>query len=419
MPDTLVPGRQMRHWWTISATRARTHAVLAAIVIWLVAIVVSIGGSGGTNLAGGVNAPDFVQFYTLGRLAAEHRVAEAYDFQAFHDAQAALVPESSALIFPPVYPPQVAIAFMPLSRLPYAMAHRAWTAITIGLYALIVWRTWRTCRDRIRDPALVFAAAAAFPLFFQTVIYGQVTLLILLPCFLAWRAFERERHVAAGFALGLLAIKPQFGPVFAVIALMRRDWRMLGGAIAAVALQLLLVWMVLGQDVFGGYLSVLQTVAAQADALEAKPFQSHSLRALARLLPGDLGTATWLFASAVVLWRSGRLWCSSASLTARLGVAMLASVLINPHLIVYDAAILVLPLMWFGAEVLDHGSADDARRYATLLYGLFLAFFIPTAAVIKVQLSVVLMLWLFWDQSRLPRPAMPSISVPRCLRGES
>jgi len=403
----MAADRRWGGWWSVSATRARHHAVLTAIVLWLVSIAMTLGGAGGTSLAGLANAPDFVQFYTLGRLADEHRVREMYDFRAFHAAQAALVPESRARIFPPVYPPQVAVAFMPLSRLPYATALRTWTALTIVLYVLIVWRAWWEHRDQLKEPALIFAAAAAFPPFFQTVIYGQVTILVLAPCFLAWRALEHRRHVAAGFALGLLALKPQFGPVFAVIVLMRRDWRMLSGALGAVVLQVLLVWMVLGPDVFADYLSVLQTVAAHADALEAKPFQSHSVRALTRLLPDPVGTVAWLAVSAVVLWKTARLWCSHAPLIVRFGVAMLASVLVNPHLIVYDAAILVLPLLWFAADVLEHGSDHDARRYLLFAYGLFLAFFIPTAAVVKVQISVLLMLWLFWNHS-IPRPRIVS-----------
>jgi hypothetical protein len=397
-------------WWPISANKARTHAMLMAIVIWLVSIVVTLGGSGEKNLAGAVNAPDFVQFYTLGRLADERRVAEAYDFRAFHDAQAALVPQSRQLIYPPVYPPQVAIAFMPLSRLSYATALRTWTVITIVLYALIVGRIWWLCRERLPDAALVAAAAAAFPPFFQTVIYGQITILILVPCFLAWRALERGHHVAAGLALGLLAIKPQFGPVFAVIVLVRRDWRMLIGALAVVLLQVLLVWAVLGHEAFADYWSVLQTVAAHADALEAKPFQSHSVRALTRLLPDAIGMGVWLTISAGLLWKTGRVWCSRAPLTVRFGVAILASVLVNPHLIIYDAAVLVLPLMWFGAALLEHDDPARTSRYVIVLYGLFLTLFMPTAALFKVQLSVVLMLWLFWTQVQVsadPTPAYP------------
>jgi hypothetical protein len=388
-----------RVWWSISLKQARMHAVLAATALWLMTIVMTLGGSGGKSLLGVVNAPDFVQFYTLGKLAGEHRMREAYDFQAFHDAQTAFVPESKDLIFPPVYPPQVAIAFIPLSSLAYRTAQRAWTAITIVGYAFIVWWMWRTYRAHLPDAALVVAAAAAFPPFFQTIIYGQITVLILIPLFLAWLALERGRHVAAGFALGLLAIKPQFGLVFAVVVLMRREWRMLTGALIAIALQLLLVWSVLGSDVFADYFAVLQTVAAQADALEAKPFQSHSIRAVTRLLPGWSGTIAWLSVSAVVLWRTGRVWCSDASLEVRLGLAIFASVLVNPHLIVYDAAILVLPLLWFAVDAIEHGTTGAAGRYGMSVYGLFVAFFVPTAAVIKVQVSVLLMLWLFWKVS--------------------
>ena len=79
---------------------------------------------------------------------------------------------------------------------------------------------------------------------------------------------------------------------------------------------------------------------------------------------------------------------------------MLAAVLVNPHLIVYDAAILVLPLMWFGAGISAQRTTATRSGIRALLYGLFLAFFIPTAALIKVQLSVLLMLWLFWKVRR-------------------
>jgi hypothetical protein len=415
-PVIAIDGR--RGWWQITGRRARMHAVIVATVLWLVTLAVTFGGSGRTSLVGVLNAPDFVQFYTLGRLADQHRVSHAYDFQAFHDEQAKLVPESKTLIFPPVYPPQVAIAFIPLSRLPYAIAQRTWTAITILVYAVIVWGVWRAFRASLPDPILVFAAAAAFPPFFQTVIYGQVTILILAPCFLAWLALDRERHFAAGFALGFLAIKPQFGPVFAVVVLMRRDWRMLSGAVTAVALQLVCVWSVLGFAAFGSYFSVLETVVAHADALEAKPFQSHSIRAVTRLLPGSTGLFAWLIASTVVLWKTGRIWCSTAPLHVRFGVAMLAAVLVNPHLIVYDAAILVLPLLWFGVDVVAQRSREDAAQYVGIVYGLFLAFFIPTAAVVKVQASVLLMLWLFWKISVRDSP-MHVADLPRRLIGQT
>ena len=398
-----------RTWWRVSAKQARHHLVLAATVTWLVSIVVTLGGSGRMSLVGVLNAPDFVQFYTLGRLADQHRLADAYDFRAFHEAQGTFVPESKGLIFPPVYPPQTALLFMPFSRLSYTAAQLTWTALTIVLYALIVWRAWWSCRGSLTDRALVFVAAAAFPPFWQDVMWGQVTILILGAFCLGWLALDRGRQFAAGLALGLLAIKPQFGVVLAVIVVMRRDWRMLAGAVVSVVLQGLLVWMVLGPSAFSGYASVLQTIAGHSDALEAKPFHSHSIRAVTRLLPDSLGIPAWAFVSAVVLWKTGRAWCSAAPLHVRFGLAMLAAVLVNPHLIVYDATVLALPLIWFGAWLVENKREDSARWYGPFLYLMFLAFWIPTAAVVKVQLSVLLMLWLFWTIEREARLARISV----------
>jgi hypothetical protein len=84
----------------------------------------------------------------------------------------------------------------------------------------------------------------------------------------------------------------------------------------------------------------------------------------------------------------------------RLGVVMLASLLVNPHVIVYDVTLLALPLLWFGAYMLERERSQDAPAFGVLVYWLFAALFIPTAAVIGVQLSVPLMMALLVFMSR-------------------
>jgi hypothetical protein len=73
---------------------------------------------------------------------------------------------------------------------------------------------------------------------------------------------------------------------------------------------------------------------------------------------------------------------------------MLASLLVNPHVIVYDVALLALPLLWFGAYLLEPERLEDARAFGVMVYWLCAALFIPTAAVIGVQASVLLMMGL-------------------------
>ena len=79
---------------------------------------------------------------------------------------------------------------------------------------------------------------------------------------------------------------------------------------------------------------------------------------------------------------------------------MLASLLVNPHVIVYDVALLALPLLWFGAYMLEPERHHDAPAFGVFVYWLFAALFIPTAAVIGIQASVPLMMGLLVFMAR-------------------
>jgi hypothetical protein len=78
----------------------------------------------------------------------------------------------------------------------------------------------------------------------------------------------------------------------------------------------------------------------------------------------------------------------------RLGVVILASVLVSPHLIVYDATVLVLSLMWFGPYVQERCPRSETARFWTCVYWLFVTLLAPTAAAIAIQVSVLAMIWL-------------------------
>jgi len=121
---------------------------------------------------------------------------------------------------------------------------------------------------------------------------------------------------------------------------------------------------------------------------------SHSLRSLTRLLPNWAGLPLWAALAGVVLWYTVKVWKSDAPVRVRLGVVMLASILVNPHVIVYDVTLLALPLLWFGAYMLETQRRAQAPAFGVLVYWLFAALFVPTAAAIGVQASVPLMMGL-------------------------
>jgi hypothetical protein len=224
--------------WPRSARHAKGHAIVLAVMMWIFAAVVSFTGAGDRGIAGPLKGADFVQFYTLGHLAADHRLSAMYDMVALHEAQAALVPASGVDLYPPVYPPQIPALFIPVRGWSYQGALFAWTALTIVGYGLIVWSAWRRVAGVLSDRVFVVAAAAAFPPFWSLVLHGQVTVLVLAAFWAGWLALERRRRFLAGVAFGMLAIKPQFGIPLAVVVLTSGEWAMMLGAITAVGAQM-------------------------------------------------------------------------------------------------------------------------------------------------------------------------------------
>jgi hypothetical protein len=394
--------------WPRSARQAKGHAILVAVTVWIMATVVSFTGTSDRGIAGPLKGADFVQFYTLGHLASAHRISEMYDAASFHEAQAEFLPESAREIYPPVYPPQAAVMFAPMSGLSYQRALFIWSLITIAGYALIVWSAWKVVADRLPDRTFVIAAAAAFPPFWILILHGQVTVILLFAFWAGWLALEHHRRWLAGFAFGLLALKPQFGIPLAVVVLASGEWAMLTGAVTSVMAQAVVVWMVLGSDAFTTFADSIPTTIAYADLLEAKPFMSHSLRALTRLTPNWIGLPMWAALAAIVLWFTVRAWKSDAPLRVRLGVVVLAATLVNPHVIIYDLTVLVLPLIWFGSYMQEPARREEAGAYWTAVYWLFVLTFMPTAAVIPLQASVFVMVGLLVIVSRAIHADVPS-----------
>jgi len=405
----------IRWRWPRSAREAKVHAVLMAAVLWVALAVFFAAGRGPRSVVGPLKGADFVQFYTSGFLVRTHQTARLYNVDALHRAQVALVPESDPELYPPVYPPHTALLFMPFSVFSFSQATLLWSLITISVFAIIVRSAWRPVADYLHDRWFVCAAAAAFPPFWSLVLHGQATILVLAAFWAAWLALERHRRFVAGMALGLLLIKPQCAIPLVVLVVACGEWAMLAGAVTSIAMQVGAVLALLGWPVVKAYGAFLPIIVQAADLLEPKPFQSHSLRALTRLAPTWIGLPLWGVLSAVVLVFTIRVWKSGAPLRVRFGMVILASVLVNPHLIVYDATVLALPLIWFSAYVLERNRPLSVATFWASVYWLFVAFLAPSAAAVGVQISVLLMMWLLAvivrtvahdDRSRQPEPSL-------------
>jgi hypothetical protein len=405
------PGRT-RSFWAFRAQEVLAHAVLTATVLWVVALGTLALGTRDRDPFGQLKWTDFVHFYTIGHVARHGPLSDLYDPQALHAHQVQLVPASDPEGYLPVYPPQMALVFAPLSDLPYHVAATLWAAVNLAVYAWAIWLAWRPLRSVMPRRALVVATAAAFPPFWSLVLHGQTTAVVVLAFALGTWALSKNHKVLAGAAFGLLLMKPQFGLVVAVVILSCREWSMLAGIALSAVVQVLLVGGLLEPAALREYLGVLSRISGAQGALEPSVGQMQSLAAVTRLLPGPLSTAAWLLASAWTCWLVVRIWRRAESLAPRVGALAIGSVLVNPHVNLYDVTALAAPLLsttlWL--ETRAERRTELRSRWHRALYALYVTLLLPTARFVQLQLAPFVMLWLLVMTGRATEP--PGSSPP-------
>lgn len=383
----------------ISYQDAAVHARIAAVIACASVAAFLVLGSSIRSVFGPIKWADFVHFYTLGSIAASRDVPLLYDLAGQHARQLALVPASDGETFLPVYGPQTALLFAPLSRLPFVAAALSWTVMTIAVYAWAVWLAWRPVKRSLPDRNFLVAAACGFPPFWQLIAHGQTTAIILLAFAGGWWLLETERRFLAGIVLSLIAIKPQFGLVLGPVALLCLEWNLIGGLCLGLALQALAVVAVFGSSAIPAYVTMLRSLPALSAYLEPRPAQMHSLRAVTRLLPSELDSAVWTILAIGIIGFTVSVWRRQLPLRVRFGILLLASILVNPHLTIYDVTVLALPILWVGGWLLDRDT--DSSWFWQRIYWIFVALLLPTAAFARIQLSALLLFELF---VRIARP---------------
>lgn len=379
--------------WGIRYREAKGHAALAAAVLWT-ALVVAFSIPGDRFLTGDLKGADFVYFYTLGRIAFDGDYPRASDDGYLYARQVELVPASVGDHHLSVYPPMAAIIFRPFTALRYQVAVILWALLTLLGYAAAILMMWHFARDALHDGFFVAMAGAAFPPVWNLVLYGQTTVIPLIAFTFAWLAMRGQRPMAAGAAIGLLAVKPQFGLVFAVVLMSAGHWRVILGAVLSVGVQLLLVIATMGSQALLRYLETMQQLRTIRALLEPHPYRMHSLRVLTDLLPDAAGTMLWLAVAFAVLTITVVVWRSRASLDLRFSTVVTATVLISPHLFVYDATVLSIPLLLTGAWV-ERRRPSWRAAYWQWVYALFALLLFPTARLVHVQGSVLVLMWMF------------------------
>jgi Glycosyltransferase family 87 len=383
----------------LTPKRLRVHGLILALCLWSVYIW-NMATPGLLDRASNLKGTDFLHFYTLGSLAlaprgTDHRGNDLYNMQAQSALAAERVRAARGIRYLPLYPPQVSMLFAPFARLSYPHALILWLTLSALIYAACVYAFWRICPNLQCDKHTVLILALAFPPFWHLLAWGQTSALALACFTIAFFALRSQNEFLAGLALGCLLFKPQLAIAAAVIFFATHRWKVIAGALLSGSAQLAAAWIYYGPDSLRTWIKVLRHVPSLLPLLEPKLYQTHCLRTFwTLLLPWPrLDLALYILTALLTLALAERCWRSSLSLPLRYSALLLATVLVAPHLTVYDLVILAPAFLLLSDWIVAQPDRAHTPHLKLLLY---LAFILPLLGPLArwthLQLTVPVML---------------------------
>jgi hypothetical protein len=378
-------------------------------------------------------ARDFAHFYVQGLMARAGDRAALYDAAAHARWLKLAVPGQPDLNYPPVYGPQVSLLFAPFAWMPYEIAMYIWMAITIGVY-------WACCRAMLRrcprlaiQPWLVALVAIAAPALHFTLGFAQASP-VGLACFtLAYCALRADRPFLAGLAIGALAYKPPLGIAAAFVFILAREWRIVAGAVVSGCAQIAAGCLYWGVSILPLYVNALRRVPDVAGVMESHRDHMHSWRAFFELFGFTQPTVLLLYlaASGATLVAALFCWRARGPLALRFGALSAATLLVDPHVYVYDLLLLTPALValwdWVDDKPDDPigawfpsmrggllGRVSFRTAFLCLLYGVYLTPMLGgVVTTTHVQVSVPLLCGVVWAVAAVLRGARPADSWVR------
>lgn len=297
---------------------------------------------------------DFGALYTAGWIVSQGEGAKLYNLGQQAEAEERVLERKGLL--PIIHPPFEALAFAPLSLLPYSCAYLAWGAMNIALwmwFAYLLRPYVPIPKQPFRYLILCFAFFPAWIALFQ----GQTSFLLLLLFTLVFMSLKRGKDFRAGIFLALGLLRFQIVLPFALMLLLLRKWRVMAGfsltagALAAVSV---LVAGIAGMRSY--ILLMLHLVKHATDPLLlVNPRLMPTVRGFfGTLLQGRL-PSTWsstfiaILCVALILLACWQ-WESHRSLERAFSCALIASILAGFHVYPHDLVLLLLPVLLTAGE---------------------------------------------------------------------
>jgi len=353
-----VSGKQF--WWQTTSTllnsRRLSYAMIAGAALWLTWLASIILGAGNFDLANQVVGTDYLQFYTAGKTLQTGNTDRLYDFGYQSDLELEIAGPELIYFHAFLNPPFLAWLFVPFSRLPYLWSFLVWSILSLGaLFASIKLlgadRPWRT----------FLWAMTWFPIF-ATLSFGQNSLLSLLILSLTFLLWKSQRSFLAGFTASLILLKPQLIIGVAILWLlrMRKDWKAMLGFLTGGILLAGVTYILLPDATIDYFRLAKEFLPNMIYSHQFPLYHLHALRGFLLLLFSGKQTfieimallfsvsATGFFIRFVLTQRERLALCFAAAITF--------TILVTPHAMIYDWALLLVPAILLRKEFPEHKS---------------------------------------------------------------
>jgi len=410
---------QMNNWLTSAAAlltprRIRAHALILAICLWGVCLA-DYAKPGLFDRGGNIKFQDFLQFPISAQLIAQGRAIDLYSDQVL--AQAVhTISGSTRVELRYFYGPQVALPFSTLERFSFLTQAEIWVALSLLIYFACGYFVFSSCTTLAGKTQLVALCAIAYPPLFHFFVRGQLSVVALFFITAAYLALPVRREWLSGIALGFLIFKPQFLVAIPFILLFAQAWRMFAGLVISAIAQLTFTYLYFGREVMRAYFAMLLHSAGQPRSTELvfSATQMHSFYSFWELLIRwrPASNILYLLSSIAVIALATSIWKSSSPLAIRFSAMLLAAVLVNPHLYIYDLLALAPMFLLLSDWSIKNAHHPETPILHVLLYLAFLLpLFGPLARWTHLQLSVPVFGALVWTLFRISTRDQTLVSV--------
>lgn len=388
---------QLRTGDFLDRARVRRLAIIYLLISLVSFAVLFATSDGFIDRLGRPLGADFMAFHVAGAVAIEDGGAAAYESQRQYAEHQEMLGEEAPPFWPYLYPPAFLFVAMALASLPYLAGWFFWMGATLSFYAAAM--------QRLAPGKFAALLALAFPAVYTNFLHGQNGFLIAALFAFGLHSLFAGRSLIAGIALGLIAIKPQYGLLVPLALAAGGHWRAFAAASVTAAAQIALPTAIFGPEIWAGFFETMR--AARIEIVEAGAIgfeKIQSVFAQARFLgaPVAVAYAAQAASAAAVAFAVFRLWRGAAPAGIKGAGLIVAAALATPYAVDYDLVILA-PAM---ALLIREGLKDGFLPHEKSIF-LFAAvapvIARPIGSATHVSLGLIAMLAVFWIVLRRAR----------------